>query len=72
MVYGALHRTDSSRLYYGTDTRAVALLVGAALAAMSPLPQTVPRPSVRATRIWTVFGLARGGSYWAGHLAHAA
>jgi peptidoglycan/LPS O-acetylase OafA/YrhL/lysophospholipase L1-like esterase len=31
----ALHGTDTSRMYYGTDTRAEALLVGAALACLS-------------------------------------
>ena len=28
LVYGALHGVDASRLYYGTDTRALALLTG--------------------------------------------
>ena len=63
LIYGALHGTDSSRLYYGTDTRVLALLVGASLAAIMPLPQDrrAVRPSTRAAVTWTLLGLAALG-----------
>lgn len=49
--------TDPSRIYYGTDTRAVALLIGVALAL---LPAAVPAGGAtppRGTRRWAAEGL---------------
>jgi peptidoglycan/LPS O-acetylase OafA/YrhL len=43
MAHGYLPDDDPSRLYYGTDTRAFALLIGAALACMR-LPLRAERP----------------------------
>ncbi len=65
LILGALRGTDASRLYYGTDTRALALLTGATLAAIVPLPRTprVVRPSVRVTLFWTIVGLAALGAF---------
>jgi peptidoglycan/LPS O-acetylase OafA/YrhL len=64
LVYGALHGTDASRLYYGTDTRALALLTGAALACCLPLPHSprAVRTNIHAVRRWSLVGaLALGG-----------
>ena len=64
LVYGALHGTDASRLYYGTDTRALALLTGAALAACLPLPRSPRevRTNIHVVRRWSLVGaLALGG-----------
>ncbi len=64
LVYGALHGTGASRLYYGTDTRALALLTGAALASCVPLPRSpgAVRTSIHAVRRWSLAGaLALGG-----------
>ncbi len=64
LVYGALHGTDASRLYYGTDTRALALLTGAALAACLPLPKSprAVRTNIHVVRRWSLVGaLALGG-----------
>ena len=58
LVYGALHGTDPSRLYYGTDTRALALLTGAMLAACLPLPKSpsLVRPRISVVRWWSLVG----------------
>ena len=58
LVYGSFTGFDSSRLYYGTDTRALALLTGAALATAVPLPRSTAqvRSSVHLTRKWTLIG----------------
>jgi peptidoglycan/LPS O-acetylase OafA/YrhL len=64
LIYGALHGTDASRLYYGTDTRALALLTGAALAACLPLPRSpqAVRTNIHVVRRWSLVGtLALGG-----------
>ena len=64
LVYGAVHGTDASRLYYGTDTRALALLTGAALAACLPLPHSprAVRTNIHVVRRWSLVGtLALGG-----------
>jgi len=64
LVYGAVRGTDASRLYYGTDTRALALLTGAALAACLPLPHTprAVRTNIHVVRRWSLVGtLALGG-----------
>ncbi len=64
LVYGAVRGTDSSRLYYGTDTRALALLTGAALATCMPLPHSprAVRTNIHAVRRWSLVGaLALGG-----------
>jgi peptidoglycan/LPS O-acetylase OafA/YrhL len=67
LIIGALNGTNSSRLYYGTDTRALALLTGAALAGLAPLPRSpaAAPAGVRATRFWTAAGaVALGGLGW--------
>jgi peptidoglycan/LPS O-acetylase OafA/YrhL len=58
LIYGSSAGFDSSRLYYGTDTRALALLTGAALATALPLPRSPEkvRSSVQLTRKWTLIG----------------
>ncbi len=58
LVIGALDGVDASRLYYGTDTRALALLTGAMLAACLPLPRSpdAVRPKIRSVRWWSLFG----------------
>jgi peptidoglycan/LPS O-acetylase OafA/YrhL len=64
LVYGALRGTDSSRLYYGTDTRALALLTGAVLATCLPLPRSprAVRTNIHVVRRWSLVGaLALGG-----------
>ncbi len=64
LVYGAVRGTDASRLYYGTDTRALALLTGAALAACLPLPRSprAVRTNIHLVRRWSLVGtLALGG-----------
>jgi peptidoglycan/LPS O-acetylase OafA/YrhL len=64
LVYGALHGTDASRLYYGTDTRALALLTGAVLATCLPLPRSprAVRTNIHVVRRWSLVGtLALGG-----------
>ena len=64
LIYGALDGTDASRLYYGTDTRALALLTGAMLAACLPLPRSpvLVRPRISVVRWWSLVGaLALGG-----------
>ena len=64
LIFGSLEGFDASRLYYGTDTRALALLTGAVLATVVPLPRSpaTTRSSVRMTRRWTLLGgLALGG-----------
>ncbi len=64
LIYGALAGYDPSRLYYGTDTRALALLAGAVLATVMPLPRE-PRQvliTIFTNRRWTLAGgLALGG-----------
>jgi peptidoglycan/LPS O-acetylase OafA/YrhL len=59
LVYGALHGVDASRLYYGTDTRAPALLTGAALAACLPLPHSPRsvRTNIHVVRRWSLVGV---------------
>ena len=51
--------TDPSRIYYGTDTRAVGLLAGVALAFLWPVhrlrplpPRPAPAPVLDAGRAW--------------------
>jgi peptidoglycan/LPS O-acetylase OafA/YrhL len=58
LIYGSVNGFDSSRLYYGTDTRALALLTGAALATVLPLPRSPAkaRSNVHLTRQWTLIG----------------
>ncbi len=64
LIYGAITGTDASRLYYGTDTRALALLAGAVLAACCPLPRSPSAvgATVRANRRWTAIGALALGS----------
>ena len=45
------HSASTDRLYYGTDTRAAPLLIGAALAVWQSR-RSLPRPNGRATRRW--------------------
>jgi peptidoglycan/LPS O-acetylase OafA/YrhL len=63
LITEAVRGVDDSRLYYGTDTRALALLTGAVLAACLPLPQSPDaiRPGVLATRRWSLVGVAALG-----------
>jgi peptidoglycan/LPS O-acetylase OafA/YrhL/lysophospholipase L1-like esterase len=58
LIYGSFAGFDASRLYYGTDTRALALLTGAVLATVVPLPRSSAqvRSNVHATRKWTLIG----------------
>jgi hypothetical protein len=49
LIYLATGGADTSRLYYGTDTRVAALLVGAVVATMRPgllVPKAPPAPEV--------------------------
>jgi peptidoglycan/LPS O-acetylase OafA/YrhL/lysophospholipase L1-like esterase len=52
LLAATLHEplADPSRVYYGTDTRAQALLVGVALAALLPLPPAGSEPAAPAGR----------------------
>jgi peptidoglycan/LPS O-acetylase OafA/YrhL len=50
--------TDPSRIYYGTDTRAVGLLVGVLLAFLWPAGRLRPVKAVRAKVVLDVVGLA--------------
>lgn len=56
------HRTDPSRVYYGTDTRAASILVGAALAALltrrGPVQSRRARVALEAAAIVALAGLA--------------
>ena len=64
LSYEANRGVDASRLYYGTDTRALALLTGALLATVLPLPRSPQqvRSSAYATRRWSLLAaLALGG-----------
>ena len=64
LIIGAIDGTDPSRLYYGTDTRALALLTGGMLAAALPLPHSpdLVRTRIQAVRLWSLAGaLALGG-----------
>jgi peptidoglycan/LPS O-acetylase OafA/YrhL len=64
LIFEALRGVDASRLYYGTDTRALALLTGAVLAAVLPLPRSPEQmpQTVLSTRRWSLVGaLALGG-----------
>jgi len=54
--------TDTDRLYYGTDTRAQAILIGAALAGAL----TLRRPRVRPASSWTVASVVGAGVLLAG------
>jgi peptidoglycan/LPS O-acetylase OafA/YrhL len=58
LIYGSVAGFDSSRLYYGTDTRALALLTGAVLATVVPLPRSTAQvhSNVHLTRKWTIIG----------------
>ncbi len=64
LVVEAHRGVDESRLYYGTDTRALALLAGAVLAAYLPLPQSPDgvRAGVRVTRRWSLVGAVAIGA----------
>ncbi len=46
LVHLALGGTDTSRLYYGTDTRAAALLIGASVATLRPSRLAIRPPAV--------------------------
>lgn len=50
--------TDPSRVYYGTDTRAFAILIGAALAVVWPSWRLTDRISSRASSLLDLFGSA--------------
>jgi len=57
--------TDPSRVYYGTDTRAGAILLGAALACVWSPSKLEPRPHVVGRAILGVLGVgALGGLAW--------
>jgi peptidoglycan/LPS O-acetylase OafA/YrhL len=58
LVVGSYTGVDASRLYYGTDTRALALLTGAVLATLLPLPRSpeLVKSTVARTRKWTLIG----------------
>jgi peptidoglycan/LPS O-acetylase OafA/YrhL len=45
LIHLALEGANTSRLYYGTDTRVAALLVGAAIATLRPGRLATPRPA---------------------------
>ena len=68
VLMGALHDelADPTRVYFGTDTRAAGLLIGAALA-MVWRPWEQPRSPKRAYRLSTVGLFAMAGLVWSVH-----
>jgi peptidoglycan/LPS O-acetylase OafA/YrhL len=58
-----------SRAYYGTDTRAQALLIGAALAAALPAAGTTPRPRLTGPGLATAALVGAAGTLWLWHAA---
>jgi peptidoglycan/LPS O-acetylase OafA/YrhL len=60
VAYNAPYGTDASRLYYGTDTHSMGLLLGAALGALAAGRATADGAVVRRHLVWLTDGLAVG------------
>jgi hypothetical protein len=59
-AHNAPYGSDASRLYYGTDTHSMGLLLGAACGALAAGREVIPRDGPRRRLMWLTDGLAAG------------